>query len=368
MPAAFRQALRTWLAAHHPGPEPDDEDAAFQFRRDWQRVLHDAGWLGLTWPEQYGGRGLDPHHLAVFAEELAASGAPRPANLIGLEMCGPTLISHGTEQQKAGLLPALLSGDEIWCQGFSEPDSGSDLASLRTRADRDGDVWRISGQKIWTSFAHESRRCLLLARTDPDTVAHAGITCFVLDMRQSAVDTRRIPQITGDAEFNEIFLDGAVATNEDVVGEIGDGWRVATTTLMHERANLAVALAVDVRVALNRLVEMARSGSVRFDSTQADRLAHLASEVDALGSTAARTLQQAAVGGAPGPESSLEKWRWAEVNQGINDLALSALGLEPDARWNKSYLRSRANTIEGGTAEILQNVVAQRVLHLPRGN
>ncbi|MPY86032.1 MAG: acyl-CoA dehydrogenase, partial [Actinophytocola sp.] len=237
------------------------------------------------WPAAYGGRDLTPRELAIFSEELALSRAPRPANVIGLEMIGPTILSHGTEGQKKRYLPPLLSGEEIWCQGFTEPGSGSDMASLRTRATADEVGWRINGQKVWTSFAHEARWCMLLARTSE--AGHRGLTCVLVDMHQPGVRTRQIPQITGDAEFNEVFFDDAVVGADDVLGEVGGGWQVAITTLMHERANLAIALAVDVQVALLELLALIRGREL--DPILGDRLAQLAAECEVLRTTAILT-------------------------------------------------------------------------------
>jgi alkylation response protein AidB-like acyl-CoA dehydrogenase len=367
---AFRDDVRAWLAEHHPGPTPTGEDAAFAFRRAWQRQLDERGWAGLSWPEQYGGAGATQVEQAVFYEEVARAGAPQMANTLALVMGGPTVIAHGTDEQKARFLAPILSADEIWCQGFSEPQSGSDLASLKTRAVRADGGFRVTGQKVWTTWAHEAKWCMLLARTDPDVPKHRGLTYFLMDMEQDGVEVRPLRQITGEAEFNEIFLEDAFVPEENVVGGAGNGWTVAITTLMHERAGLAFALQVDVHIALRALVALARERGVLDDPGIRDRLVQLHIEAQVLRLNAYRGLTSAMKRGAPGPEGSLGKWHWAEVNQALAELALDVLGPEAqlvDERWTRGFLRSRANSIEGGTTEILKNIVAERVLGLPRG-
>src|SRR6266516_6407292 len=227
---AFRDELRAWLEANHPGKEPEGDEAAFRFRRDWQRALNDAGWAGVSWPQEYGGRGATLVEQAIFNEEVTRAQAPQLANVLGLAMGGPTVIAHGTEDQRQRFLQPILSADEIWCQGFSEPESGSDLASLKTRAVRDGEDWVVTGQKVWTTFAHHAKWCMLVARTDADAPKHQGLTYFLLDMEQDAVQVRPLRQITGEAEFNELFLEEARIPDENVVGGVGNGWKVALTT------------------------------------------------------------------------------------------------------------------------------------------
>ena len=205
----FRDEVRSWLEENHPGPTPEGDDAGFEFRRAWQRKLNERGWAGLSWPEQYGGSGATLFEQAIFSEEVARSGAPQMANTLGLAMGGPTVIGHGTDAQKERYLAPILSADEIWCQGFSEPQSGSDLASLKTKAVRSGDGWVVTGQKVWTTMAHQSKWCMLLARTDPNAAKHRGLTYFLMDMEQDGVETRPLRQITGEAEFNELFMEEA---------------------------------------------------------------------------------------------------------------------------------------------------------------
>ena len=216
---AFRDEVRGWLKANNPGPEPSGDEAAFEFRRDWQRHLDEAGWAGLSWPQEYGGRGATLIEQAIFNEEMARAQAPAVANVLGLAMGGPTVIAHGTEAQRRRYLPGILSAEEIWCQGFSEPESGSDLASLKTRAVRDGDEWVVTGQKVWTTFAHHAKWCMLVARTDPDAPKHKGLTYFLMDMEQDAVQVRPLRQITGEAEFNELFIEEARIPDANVIGD-----------------------------------------------------------------------------------------------------------------------------------------------------
>jgi alkylation response protein AidB-like acyl-CoA dehydrogenase len=366
---AFRDELRAWLEANHPGPEPEGDVAGFEFRRSWQRALHDAGWAGLSWPKEYGGRGATLVEQAIYNEELARAQAPSTANVLGLSMGGPTLIAHGTEEQKRRYLEPILSADEIWCQGFSEPEAGSDLASLKTRAVRDGDEWVVTGQKVWTTLAHHAKWCMLVARTDPDAPRHQGLTYFLMDMEQDAIQVRPLRQITGEAEFNELFIEDARIPNENILGGEGNGWAVAITTLMHERATLAFGLQIRVKITLAELLDEARRSGVAADPVIRDRLAQLYIESEVLRLNALRGLSAIMRTGVPGPEGSLGKWQWADVNQALTELAVELRGpraVLDDERWTYRFLRARANSIEGGTTEILKNIIAERVLGLPK--
>jgi alkylation response protein AidB-like acyl-CoA dehydrogenase len=368
---AFRDELSAWLSENPPGAEPaGDEDAHFDWRRQWQRRLHDGGFAAVHWPAQYGGRGASVVESAIFFEELGRCGAPLPANVLGLLLAGPTIMLWGSEEQKERYLPPILSGDEIWCQGFSEPDAGSDLASLKTKAVRDADGWRISGQKVWTSIAQHSKWCMLLARTDTQAAKHKGLTYFLMDMQQEGVTVRPLRQITGESEFNELFLDGAFVPQENVLGGEGNGWKVALTTLMNERAGLAFFLQVRMRQLLDRLIEQARRRGRLDDPLLVDRLVGLHMRCEALRLTAYRGLTAIQKYGQPGPEGSLTKWMWSQANQELCQLAVQVLGpraLREGDPWAYELLRSRGNTIEGGTTEILKNIVAERVLGLPKG-
>ena len=371
---AFRDELRSWLDANHPGPEPAGDEASFEFRRDWQQTLHKAGWAGVSWPQEYGGRGATLVEQAIYQEETVRAETPQLANVLGIAMGGPTVIAHGSEEQKQRYLAPILSADEIWCQGFSEPESGSDLASLKTRAIRDGDDWVVTGQKVWTTFAHHAKWCMLVARTDPDAPKHRGLTYFLMDMEQDAVEVRPLVQITGEAEFNELFINEARIPNENIVGGEGNGWMVAITTLMHERSTLAFGLQSAVKVQLRQLIDLAsetrvNGGTALDDPIFRDRIAQIYVESEVLRLNAYRGLTAIMKHGVPGPEGSLGKWQWAEVNQSLTELAMDIGGPAAAARfgdWTYRFLRARANSIEGGTTEILKNIVAERVLGLPR--
>jgi alkylation response protein AidB-like acyl-CoA dehydrogenase len=379
----FRDEVRTWLQENHPGPEPEAGlDEVMAFRREWQLKLHAAGWAGISWPKEYGGRGATMIEQAIFAAEATRQEAPSPANVLGLAMGGPVVIAHGSEEQKARYLEPILTGEEIWCQGFSEPESGSDLASLKTRAVKDDDEWVVSGQKVWTTFAQYAKWCMLVARTDPDAPKHQGLTYFLMDMEQEGVQTRPLVQITGEGEFNEVFFEEARVPDENVVGGVGNGWAVAMTTLMNERAGLAFGAISQIQNSLGRLGKLAQEtpadgGTAADDPYFRQRIAQLHIEVETMRLNAYRGLTKTMQSGIPGPEGSLGKWQWADINQDLTELALEiegaysmlARGAEQavaGGAWQYGFLRSRANSIEGGTTDILRNIIAERVLGLPR--
>jgi alkylation response protein AidB-like acyl-CoA dehydrogenase len=366
---AFRDELRAWLADHAPGREPDTEDANYVWRLEFQRELARDGWAAVHWPPEYGGRGATLTQSAIFFEELGRSGAPLPANVLGLLLAGPTIMTWGTPEQKERYLTPILTAEEIWCQGFSEPDAGSDLASLKTRAVKDGDGWVVTGQKVWTSAAQHAKWCMLVARTDPEAPKHKGLTYFLMDMHQDAVQVRPLRQITGESEFNELFIDSARIPDENVLGGEGNGWKVALTTLMNERAGLAFFLQVRLRQLLDRLItEAAETGQLE-DPVLADRLGELHLKAEILRLTAYRGLTAIEKYGQPGPEGSLTKWMWSETNQQLTQFAADLLGpaaLRSGGRWAYELLRARGNSIEGGTTEVLKNIVAERVLGLPK--
>jgi alkylation response protein AidB-like acyl-CoA dehydrogenase len=365
----FRDELRGWLEQNHPGEEPAGDEAAFGFRIEWQRKLHDAGYAGLSWPKEYGGRGATLIEQAIFGEEMARAKAPATANVLGLVMGGPVVIAHGTEEQKQRYLEPILSAEEIWCQGFSEPESGSDLASLKTKAVKSNGEWVVTGQKVWTTFAHHAKWCMLVARTDQDAPKHKGLTYFLLDMEQDAVQVRPLRQITGEAEFNELFIEEARIPDENVVGGVGNGWGVAITTLMHERAGIAAGSAASVKVALGQLIELAKENGADEDPVIRQKIAQLLIDVEALRLNAWRGLTAIMKHGVPGPEGSLPKLQWSAANQALTELAVEISGDDGvlrDSDWTYRFLRARANSIEGGTTEILKNIIAERVLNLPR--
>jgi len=367
---AFRDELRAWFADHDAGHEPDgDEDAHYAWRRDFQRELADGGWAAVHWPTEYGGRGATLTQSAIFFEELGRSGAPLPANVLGLLLAGPTIMTWGTPEQKDRYLTPILTAEEVWCQGFSEPDAGSDLASLKTRAVKDGDDWVITGQKVWTSAAQYSKWCMLVARTDSEAAKHKGLTYFLMDMEQEAVQVRPLRQITGESEFNELFIDGARIPGENVLGGVGNGWKVALTTLMNERSGLGFFLQIRLRQLLDRLIEEAAARGLLDDPVIADRLGELHLKAEVLRLTALRGLTAIEKYGQPGPEGSLTKWMWSETNQQMAQFAADLLGpsaLVAGSPWAYELLRARGNSIEGGTTEVLKNIVAERVLGLPK--
>jgi alkylation response protein AidB-like acyl-CoA dehydrogenase len=370
---AFRDELRAWLAANPPSATPPPgaaDDALYAWRREWQRQLYDGGWAAPAWPAEFGGRGATLTESAIYFEELGAARVPQPANILGVLLGGPTLMMWGTDEQKERYLPPILSAEEIWCQGFSEPDAGSDLAALKTRAVKDGDEWVVTGQKVWTSGAQYSKWCMLVARNELGLAKkHRGLTYFLMDMEQDGVQIRPLRQITGEAEFNELFIDEARIPDANVIGGVGNGWKVALTTLMNERAGLGFALQVRLRQLLDDLFAAAAERGLIEDALYADALAELHIRTETLRLLAWKGLTDAERYGQPGPEGSLVKWLWSDTNQRLTELAGDILGPEAmtaESRWSYELLRARGNTIEGGTTEILKNIVAERVLGLPR--
>jgi alkylation response protein AidB-like acyl-CoA dehydrogenase len=353
--AAFRAEVRAWLAANLPA-EPG---------REWSRKIYDAGYAGLTWPEEYGGRGAPYSHQAIVLEEFARAAAPQHVGVIGIGMAGPTIMAHGTEEQKQRHLARILSAEEIWCQGFSEPGAGSDLSAVRTRIDARNGHFVVNGQKVWSSFAHVADFCILIGRSDPESQRHAGLTYVIADMHAPGVEVRPLRQITGEAEFNEIFFTDVEVPRENLLGEIGDGWQVAMTTLLHERGTLGFALTGTLEMQVTKLVALARERG-RDDPLIRDRVAQEWIELQALKYTNYRSLTALMQTGIPGPEGSGSKLHWSEQNQRLTKLALELLDGEDDDYWTHQQLRSRGNTIEAGTSEILRNIIAERVLGLPR--
>jgi alkylation response protein AidB-like acyl-CoA dehydrogenase len=365
----FRDELRSWLAENPAGEAPADEDSHYGWRRDFQRRLAGGGWAAVHWPREYGGRGATLTQSAIFFEELGRSGAPLPANVLGLLLAGPTIMTWGTPEQKDRYLSPIVTADEIWCQGFSEPEAGSDLAALKTRAVKHGDEWVITGQKVWTSGAQYSKWCMLVARTDTEAAKHKGLSYFLMDMEQDAVQVRPLRQITGESEFNELFIEEARIPAANLLGGEGNGWKVALTTLMNERAGLAFFLQVRLRQMLDALLAEAVERDLLDDPVIADKLGELHLKAEVLRLTAYRGLTAVEKYGQPGPEGSLTKWMWSETNQQLTQFAADLLGpeaLRRENHWSYELLRARGNTIEGGTTEILKNIVAERVLGLPK--
>ena len=386
---AFRQRVRSWLQSNIPDdwtkfglsevPRPE----AYAFLRKWQATLYDAGFIGITWPKEYGGQGLTFVEEMILHQEMALQKAPPMLNVLGVGMAGPTIIAYGTEEQKKRYPAKILSCEEIWCQGYSEPNAGSDLASLQTRAVKDGEHWVISVQKVWTSLAHIADWMMLLARTDPSAPKHKGITYFLLDMKTPGVTVKPLKQMTGDAEFNEIFFDNVRVHERQVLGGVNNGWSVGLTTLMYERLALGFGLQVRLRITMDQLVDMARrmeknGRSLTKDPVMRQKLAQLWIDTESLKYTGARAVTKLLKGELPGPEASTGKMMWVETHQRLQELAMEIQGpysqLARGAAaaidggvWQYSFLRSRANSIEGGTTEIQKNIIGERVLGLPKG-
>jgi alkylation response protein AidB-like acyl-CoA dehydrogenase len=370
--AAFRSELRGWLEANLPedrrGGRGGEQRYVDSFGRDWSRLLYEGGYAGLTWPKEYGGAGAPYSFQAIFYEEMARAQAPAHVGVIGLGMAGPTIMAHGTEEQKQAHLSKILSAEEIWCQGFSEPDAGSDLAAARTRAERRDDVYVVNGQKVWSSFAHIADFCILVTQTDPDAPRYQNLTYLIVDMHSPGVEVRPLRQITGEAEFNEIFFNDVEVPVSNRLGDEGQGWQVAMTTLLHERGTLGFALTAALEASVDRLISVARE-RVNGDERARERIANEWIELQALRYTNYRALGTLQRTGIPGPEGSAIKLRWSEQNQRLTKLGRELLGPEgilDDGWWHHQQLRSRGNTIEAGTSEVLRNIVAERVLGLPK--
>ncbi len=385
---AFRDRLRAWLGEHWAADWARERtryaslDAQFTFLRAWQRRLYDAGFVGLSWPREYGGGGATIMQQAIFYEEMARARAPELPNAIGLDMCGPAIISHGTEAQKKFHLAAILSAEQIFCQGFSEPNAGSDVASSQTRAVREGDHFVVSGQKVWTTYAQYSEWCLLLARTDPDAPRHKGLTMFLVDMRAPGVTVRPLRQISGESEFNEIFLDAVRVPAAGVVGRVDGGWEVAITTLMFERGPRTIARQLLLRHGIDAALDLARrtrhaDGMAAADPRLRQRLAQAYIDAEALRVSTLRGLTRLLRGQPPGADGSAAKLFWSESIQRLFELMLEIEGpyaqlargsahAVDDGYWQLRFLRSRGDTIAAGTSEINRNILAERVLGLPK--
>jgi alkylation response protein AidB-like acyl-CoA dehydrogenase len=380
---AFRTRVRGWLAAHLPARRErvphDDASLADEFAQllAWQRALHAAGLVGLLWPREFGGQGAPPVQQAILNEELARAGAPQLINRVGINNAGPTIIAHGTDTQKRRWLAPILSGDEIWCQLFSEPNAGSDLAAVRTRAETAPGGFRVTGQKVWTSYAQFSRWAILLARTDAGGAKHHGLTYFAFDMRQPGVTIRPLTQITGSTEFSEVFLDGAWIPDDSVIGRVGDGWTIAMHTLAHERGTgFAFKEQVLQRIAVEGLCRLARARGRATDPVVRQAVAAGWIDVEVMRLMNCRTLSRLERGQEPGPESSLVKLFWASLTQRLHQVALELEGpyaqlsggphAIDEGRWQQAFLWSRVGAIAGGTSEVQANIIAQRILGLPR--
>ncbi len=369
---AFRAELRAWLAVNVPRdlPPADSLDAEAAFLTAWQRRMYEGGWAAVHWPREYGGRGASLTETAIFQEEMARARAPQLMNRVGINNVGPTLMTHGTAEQRQRYLARILSADDIWCQLYSEPNAGSDLAALRTRAERRGDAFVVNGQKVWTSYAQFARYGILLARTDPEAPLHRGISCLLVDMQSPGIAIRPLRQLTGSAEFSETFFDNVVVPRANLVGAENDGWRVATTTLAHERGT-AFSFKEQVlhKIHVDELADLLRARGAADDPVLRQRYAACAIDVEILRLHNCRTMTRLARGELPGAESSLVKLFWADLTQALNGLGLDVLGpaAQLPGRWQQRMLWSRCASIAGGTNEIQRNIIAQRLLGLPRG-
>jgi alkylation response protein AidB-like acyl-CoA dehydrogenase len=387
--AEFRTKARKWLEEYKPtgvverGFTLPVDEQSIKLARDWQRQLYDAGYLGLAWPAEYGGQGKTVIEAAIFNEEMARVGAPAPLNLLGLSMGGPTILEHGTEEQKKRFLKKILTCEEVWCQGFSEPASGSDLAALQTRAVVDGDEFIVNGQKVWTSLGHIADWCMLLVRTDSSAPKHKGISYLLVDMHSSGITVRPLKQMTGEAEFNQMFFEDVHVPRANLLGPPNGGWGVAITTLMNERATLALATVMRFRNTFEDLAELSRRLMREGACTVNPRvirqtLAQFYIDVESMKYLAYRNFSRLQHGGTPGPEGSISKVLWSELNQRMNEFALELQGprapltegsnhVIDGGRWQYGLQRSRGNTIEEGTSEVQRGIIAERLLGLPKG-
>jgi len=369
---AFRDEVRAWLKANAPKDDSSEtsQGPLIANRRAWQKKLNEAGYVGITWPKEYGGRGAGFMEQLIFNDEMIVAQTPEPINVIGLGMGGPVVIAHGTEEQKKRYLPPLLSAEEIWCQGFSEPDAGSDLSGLQTRAEDKGDHYLVNGQKVWTTLAHVAKWCMLLTRERKEENPRHGLTYLLVDMESPGVEVRPLVQITGDAEFNEIFFKDVKVPKSQILGEAGEGWAVAMTTLLHERGTLGMALATRAQITAAELADHTRKLGRGSDPLVRQKVAQHTIEARALQLNGYRALTAMKRNGIPGPEGSILKLMWSELNQRMTETAVDVAGaagqVGESTGWKYQFLRSRANTIEAGTSEVLRNILAERVLGLPR--
>jgi alkylation response protein AidB-like acyl-CoA dehydrogenase len=378
---AFRKEVRTWLADHVVGEfaaldgrgGSGDETYGFETRLEWERVLAADGWTCIGWPTAWGGRGASIAHQVIFNEEYVRAKAPGRVSILGEGLIGPTILHYGTEEQKRRFLPPIVAGTELWCQGYSEPNAGSDLANVQTKAVLEGDEWVVTGQKVWTSLAHQSDWCFVVCRTEPGSLRHKGLSYLLVPMDQPGVEVRPITQLTGTSEFNEVFFDGARTGRANVVGEVGDGWRVALATLAFERGVALLGHQVSFRRELDHVVAAARANGRADDPVLRQRLARAYVELEILRFDTLRSLS-AIDGPVAPPEASIIKLYWASWHRSLGELAMDVRGMagtvvetppyELDA-FQRTFLFSRSETIYGGSNEIQKNIIGERVLGLP---
>jgi alkylation response protein AidB-like acyl-CoA dehydrogenase len=384
----FQNEVRAWLAANVPGDwakrrvSGEAMESRFAYLREWQKRLFDAGWCGVSWPKEAGGRGASLMEQVIFLEEMARADAPPMANVLGLSLIGPAIIAYGSAEQKQRYLPKILSAEEIWCQGFSEPNAGSDLANLSTEARLEGDHFIVNGTKVWTSYGWAADWCELVTRSEAGSQKHKGLTAMLVDMKTPGVEVVPLKQITGESEFCQLYFRDVKVPKENVLGQIGDGWNVAIGTLMHERATLGANVQILYKRNLARLIELAH-GTPRNGHTAAQdpvirqKLAQCHMELEVLRLNQMRALSRISQSGVPGPEGSILKLAWSEYNQRFQQIAQEILGpyglLSPEAdgvidagAWEYGFLRARGNTIEAGTSEVQRNIIGHFVLGLPK--
>jgi alkylation response protein AidB-like acyl-CoA dehydrogenase len=392
---AYREKVQAFLAEHLPpdwkgvgalahGEEYD------RFLDEWRSILHENGYLAVAWPQEYGGSGLTPLEQVIVAEEFAKAGVPSGGNndVFGIQMVGNTIIQWGTEEQKRHFLPRILSGEDKWCQGYSEPNAGSDLGNLGCKAELDGEEWVINGQKIWTSAGHLANWIFVLTRTDPSVKKHKGITFLLCPMDQPGVEVRPIKMIGGESEFNEVFFTDARTAKDNVVGEVNGGWAVAMTLLGYERGEAAATLPIRFRTELDRLLDLAKKHGKDNDPIIRQRLAWAYSKVEIMRFLGMRALTAWLAGGHPGPDASISKLNWSEYHRMSTELAMDIMGLHglvptgrppssafqtddpgapnDSASWSGTFLNARAGTIYAGTSQIQRNIIGEMVLGLPK--
>jgi alkylation response protein AidB-like acyl-CoA dehydrogenase len=382
----FRDELRTWLEANVPKDwgewreKPLEE--SFPYLRAWQRKLYEGGWAAVSWPKEYGGRGATLMEQSLFWEEMARVEAPPMANSLGLGLIGPTIIAYGTDEQKKRFIPKILSAEEIWCQGFSEPNAGSDLAALQTEARLDGDHYVVNGQKVWTSYGWIGNWCELVVRTDSSVPKHKGLSVVLIDMKSPGVEVRPLKQMTGESEFNEIFFRDVRVPVANLLGKVNDGWNVAVSTLMYERGSYGARLHLIFKRAITRLIELSHKFQkdghpAAQDPITRQKLAQCYAEIEIMRWNQLRAFSRVTATGVPGPEGSIQKIFWSELNQRLQQIAQEIFGAygqllagDKDAVdngiWSYGYLRTRGNTIEAGTSEVQRNIIGHFVLGLPR--
>lgn len=391
---AYRTSIKAFLASHLPegwkglGALPANE--AWSFATQWRTTLHENGLLAAAWPKKYGGGGLSELEQVILAEEFFRAGVPTGSSndTFGIQMVGNTILQWGTDEQKDHFLPRILSNEDVWCQGYSEPNAGSDLANVGTRAELDGDEWLINGQKIWTSAGHLANHIFVLARTDPDVAKHKGITFLLVPMDQAGVEVRPIRMMTGDSEFNEVFFTNARCPKANVIGGVNNGWIVAMTLLGYERGEAAATLPIMFRIEFDRLVQLAKQRGRNEDPLIRQRLAQAYSKVEIMRFLGMRSLTKYLSGGHPGPDESIFKLYWSEYHKIVSELAVDILGSDamvPDGRWplnsfltdqpgapNDSaswvgtFFVARAGTIYAGTSQVQRNILGEMVLGLPK--